>query len=105
MFYGSKTTLKGGDNMKKDVRIEKHDGIDFDKLSPRDRACTVSVSRLISHLRGLEKAGVLKEEDAGKLIGAVRILEALAKGTFKERFENKTVRIVEEKKSPVVLSQ
>lgn len=91
--------------MKKDVKIEKREEVDFDKLSPKDRACTVSVSRLISHLRGLEKAGVLKEEDAGKLIGAVRILEALAKGTFKERFEKKTEQKVEEKKQQPALSQ
>ena len=58
---------------------------DFLKLPAKDRAREVSVVRLIKYLRALENTQILDKENATKLIGAVKILEAICKGEFKER--------------------
>lgn len=60
----------------------KNDKKDFDKLNPTDRARVVSVAKLTSHFRGLEDSGLLNKEETSKFIGAVRILESQANGTF-----------------------
>ncbi len=57
----------------------------FEKLSPAERARTVSAVRLIKHFRSLEKAGMSSKEETAKNIGAVKILESLARGDFKEK--------------------
>ena len=65
----------------------KTDRKDFQKLNPTDRARIISVSKLTTHFRGLENAGLLNQEVTSKYIGAIRILEAMATGTFKEKIQ------------------
>lgn len=55
---------------------------DFALLSDTERARVVAAIRLMKHFRGLEQAGLMSTAETGKHIGAVKILEAQAKGEF-----------------------
>ncbi len=65
--------------------MAKNEETGFENLNPTERARVVSVAKLTQHFRGLEKAGLLSEQNAGSYIGAIKILEAQANGTFQEK--------------------
>lgn len=62
---------------------------EWDKLSPAEKARKIAVVKLLRHFRGLERTGILPKEEARKQIGAVLVLEAIAKGEFKPKEDSK----------------
>lgn len=59
---------------------------DFAQLTPTQRARLVATTRLRKHFVGLEDAGLLTNEEAGKFIGSIKILETMLDGEFEERY-------------------
>lgn len=62
---------------------------ELEKMTEAEKARTISVTRLLKYFRSLElyneQLGIDVKEPVGVLIGAVRILEAQAKGEFVEK--------------------
>ena len=51
---------------------------EYEQLNKEQRIVVTTSSQLVKHLRGLESAGILKEEATGKLIGCVKLLKGIA---------------------------
>lgn len=61
---------------------------DLDRLNDEDRARVISVTRLLKHLKSFEDTGLLSEYKASELIGAVKILNAIATNNFIPKHRN-----------------
>ena len=57
--------------------------LDFEKLPLEERILITASSKLIKHFRGIEKAGLLDEEQASSLIGCVKKIVSIAEGKIK----------------------
>lgn len=59
--------------------MQPQNQVDYDSLSPDEKALLTASSKLLKHFRGLEASNLLKQEDAASLIGCVMKIVSIAR--------------------------